>query len=569
MPPPIALTSLDDRRNRAARDAARRRISWPANLAPETVEFESQGHLLILGSELDARRAAATLIDRLPGIALLVTERSSAEDDPALEQIWQATAALPCHTAANADALRLEGYLGRFLATLALDGESVNLAQATLGRPRFDQVLDLGARPHLTLELPPPGYLAVRWGSAEADQALETLAASVGVFEAPRHVQINADLCAHQRSGLPGCTRCLETCPADALASRQGRVEAWIEVDPHRCHGAGSCASACPTGAIEYRLPHPAPLEGYLAGLLGAYGEAGGEHPVVRFVSEARRRCEATEPAGHVLDIELEELGAAGLDHWLAALAAGAAEVRLQRDAETPPTLQQQLEAQAVQARELLSALGHRPERLAWLPIEDDGSARDALPREAALIARPRAEPAGGKRERLNATLDWLAAQGAPSGESHALPAGAPFGAIEVDTERCTLCQGCVALCPTPALSGGDDTTPRLAFREADCIQCGLCAAGCPEQAIRLAPGFLAAPERCETRVIKEEPAFACIRCGKPFATASTIASIQRKLADHPYFAGEARARLEMCEDCRVQDVWQELARDPERQLKV
>jgi hypothetical protein len=82
-------------------------------------------------------------------------------------------------------------------------------------------------------------------------------------------------------------------------------------------------------------------------------------------------------------------------------------------------------------------------------------------------------------------------------------------------------------------------------------------------------PGFLAAPERLARRVIKEEDAFACIRCGKPFATASTIASIQRKLADHPYFAGEARARLEMCEDCRVKDVWQELARDPERQLKV
>lgn len=569
MPVPIALTSLDDRRNLAARDAARRRISWPANLAPETVEFESQGQLLILGSELDARRAAARLIDSLPGITLLVTERSSAEDDPALEQIWAATGALPCHTAANADALRLEGYLGRFLATLALEEEPLNLAQATLGRPHFDLVLDLGTSPQLSLELPPPGYHAVRWGNPEGEQALETLAACVGTFEAPRHVRINADLCAHQRSGLPGCTRCLETCPADALTSRQGRVEAWIEIDPYRCHGAGSCASACPTGAIEYRLPNPAPLEGYLAGLLTAYREAGGEHPVVRFVTQARRQAEASEPAGHLLDIELEELGGAGLDHWLAALAAGAAEVRLQRDTATPATLQHQLEAQFDQASELLAALGHAAGRLAWIPAEDDGSARDALPREAALVARPQPTLEGGKRERLNATLDWLAAQGAPRGERHPLPAGAPFGAIEVDTERCTLCQGCVSLCPTPALSGGDETTPRLAFREADCIQCGLCAAGCPEQAITLAPAFLASPERLETRVIKEEAAFACIRCGKPFATASTIATIQRKLADHPYFAGEARARLEMCEDCRVQDVWQELARDPERQLKV
>ena len=27
--------------------------------------------------------------------------------------------------------------------------------------------------------------------------------------------------------------------------------------------------------------------------------------------------------------------------------------------------------------------------------------------------------------------------------------------------------------------------------------------------------------------------------------------------------------RLEMCEDCRVKDVWKTMARDPEAQLKV
>ena len=148
------------------------------------------------------------------------------------------------------------------------------------------------------------------------------------------------------------------------------------------------------------------------------------------------------------------------------------------------------------------------------------------------------------------------------------MPQGAPFGDVVVDNDACTLCLGCVAVCPTPALAGGR-TSPELSFREADCVQCGLCEETCPEDAIRLMPGFLAAPEREARQIRKQEDAFPCIRCGKPFASASAIAAIKSKLADHPYFAGDAMARLEMCEDCRVKDVWQGLANDPESQLKI
>src|SRR5690554_1973583 len=172
MPAPIALTPVDDERNRAVREAARRRVSWPANLAPETVDFESEGYLLIAGAELDIRRAAARLAGQLPGITLLVTERSSADEDPDLEVIWEATRALPCHQATGA--LRLEGYLGRFHATLASDAEPVDLARATQARPCFDLVLDLGQRPLLDLELPPPGYRATRWRSEEHTSELQS-----------------------------------------------------------------------------------------------------------------------------------------------------------------------------------------------------------------------------------------------------------------------------------------------------------------------------------------------------------------------------------------------------------
>ncbi|WP_458525683.1 4Fe-4S dicluster domain-containing protein [Onishia taeanensis] len=584
----IDLTSLDADQNLAARDTAHSRISWPANLTPESVSYSSEGHLLIIAHELEGRLAARELEHRgLASITLLVTpaptsrhpqarhhQETTAEkvdegadnSDAERESLLNDTASLSVHHARD---WRLDGYLGKFTLTLPHEDGDIDLAKASLGRAHFDLVLDLGTPATLMLELPPPGYSAARPGTAGYQQAIRDLPEQVGEFAKPRYFTIDHDLCAHDGRGKTGCTRCLEVCPADALTRQSGRIESWIEIDPMRCHGAGSCTSACPTGAIQYRLPTPADQQGYVERLLEAYHQAGGQGPVVRFAEASYLAAESPAPAGHVLDVPLEELGAAGQDHWLAALAAGAAEVRIQLTDTLPPSLKTLIDDQYHQATSLLEALGHDTRRLMLLR-PDDHECRDALPPLGPLTAGDASDtPAdAGKRERLNATLAHLAATGQPSGQRHDMPSGAPYGDVAVDNAACTLCMGCVAVCPTPALAGGR-TSPELSFREADCVQCGLCVETCPEDAIRLVPGFLAAPEREQRQIRKQEAAFPCIRCGKPFASASAIASIKAKLADHPYFAGDAIARLEMCEDCRVKDVWQGLAKDPESQLKI
>ncbi|MBN9619126.1 MAG: DEAD/DEAH box helicase, partial [Actinobacteria bacterium] len=67
------------------------------------------------------------------------------------------------------------------------------------------------------------------------------------------------------------------------------------------------------------------------------------------------------------------------------------------------------------------------------------------------------------------------------------LPDGAPFGAVTVNVEGCTLCLSCVSACPTGALSD-DPERPMLRFTEDACVQCGLCKATCPEKVITLTP---------------------------------------------------------------------------------
>jgi ferredoxin len=154
--------------------------------------------------------------------------------------------------------------------------------------------------------------------------------------------------------------------------------------------------------------------------------------------------------------------------------------------------------------------------------------------------------------------LAWLAFRALAEGRAPAapipLPERAPFGEARVAVAGCTLCVACTTVCPTGALTANPDR-PELRFREEACVQCGLCAATCPEKVINLVPRLDLSPAAAQARVVKEEAPFPCARCGKPFGTASAIARVKAKLSEggHWMFADPARlAMLELCEDCRV-----------------
>jgi ferredoxin len=135
-----------------------------------------------------------------------------------------------------------------------------------------------------------------------------------------------------------------------------------------------------------------------------------------------------------------------------------------------------------------------------------------------------------------------------------ALPAGAPFGAVEINVEGCTLCLACVASCPTGAL-GDNPERPTLRFSEDACVQCGLCKATCPEKVITLRPQLDFRAATASARVLKEEEPFHCIRCNKPFGVRSTIERVLAKLEGKHWMFQNSAQRLDlikMCEDCRV-----------------
>lgn len=559
-------------RNERARAHALQHTVKTDNLIPATVSYQSQGRLLLVGAE-DRIRRAASLLPQGVMPTLLVTESVHDAEAADLETIFEATAALDALTLREPS---LSGYLGQFQLTgLNGQGERVNLAalcfpqQAAavseqLREPRFDLVADLGRVPLFALERPPVGYLHLA-DDADLAERLAELCALTGIFDKPRYFRLDPEACAFTARGVPGCSRCLDVCPTDALKPINGR----IQIDPHLCQGFGSCASACPTGAIAYHQPDANTSGDYLFRLLKHYREAGGDAPQLLIAGENEREWVETEltalPANW-LPIWVEESASLGIESWFAALAYGASAVRIALGDDVPESVRALVERELASAAVLLAGAGLSADRIALFNPDAEQDKPISCEPAVALLEKPLK---GDKREKLFAAFDalWQANEG--SREPLVVPHGAPYGSVELKEADCTLCMGCVAVCPSRALHAVGHT-PGLNFIEQECIQCGMCEKACPEQAIVLMPRLQPVPEeRRAVQSLKAEEAACCIRCAKPFAPASLIRRIQQKLAGHSHFQNEAAQRLLMCEDCRVKDVFAALAADPVSQLKV
>jgi ferredoxin len=426
---------------------------------------------------------------------------------------------------------------------------------------RCDLVLDLSGAPALfqAADLR-DGYLRADPGDPAAVlKAVLKARDLVGTFDKPRYVTLSEDLCAHSRSKIVGCHRCLDLCPTGAIAPNGDHVA----IDAQICAGCGQCAAVCPTGAAGYALPPVDALMRKLRTLLSVYRDAGGENPIllVHDGADGADLIDALSRHGdglsaHVLPFAVNELTQVGIEFITAAFAYGVSDLRFLLRARPRHDLTGLTNSIAL-AEPILSGLGFGPGRVATIETDDP----DALGETLTLITPnpPAAMPAsfspvGGKRDVLRLALRELHRVAPTPTDVIALPEGAPFGRVDINVEGCTLCLACVAACPTGALQDNPDR-PMLRFSQDACVQCGLCKATCPEKVITLTPQLDFRAATANARVLKEEEPFHCIRCGKAFGVKSTIDRVTAKLeGKHWMFKGQAQRLdvLKMCEDCRV-----------------
>ena len=423
----------------------------------------------------------------------------------------------------------------------------------------FDLVLDLSAEPLVRVPDLPQGYLAPGADPLEQALAAAKLAQLVGEFEKPRFFRYQERLCAHRRSGITGCTRCLDVCSTGAIRSDGDKVK----VEPHLCAGCGGCTTVCPSGAMTYGYPGVEETGKRLKAMLGVYRDAGGRDACLVFHDTESGRA-AVQAVGRravrggkglparAIPLEVFHVASVGLDTLLGAVCYGASQVLIVEN-EIPDSYVVALREQMALGETILHALGY-----AGTHFEVVGAGAlekrlwDLAP--AQTVSKPATfNLSPEKRTTLDFAFDHLLAEATEKKDLILLERGAPFGALAVNKSTCTLCKACVGACPESALVDATET-PALRFIERNCVQCGLCAATCPEKAITLLPRLSLGGEAKQAVTLNEADPFNCVRCGKPFGTRQMVENMLGKLSGHAMFAGGAR-RLQMCGDCRVVDM--------------
>lgn len=507
-----------------------------------TKDVFSEGTCLILGTPQVAIPAAEALAETLAVTCLLTAAPDDmvppASYDLALGRLKTAAGALGGFN------IQVDEY-----AQMRASGRGAGQFEAPVdgAKSTCDIILDLrGDSPLFPADHKREGYLRADPGDPIAVQRTTEDARQLqGVFEKPLYIRFDAGLCAHSRANQPGCNRCLNVCPTGAILP----AGETVAIDADICAGCGACAAVCPSGAASYDDPPVGTLFARLRTLASEFRKAGGTAPRVLFhdagwgdeMIALSARFGRGLPAD-VIPVSVANTEGVGHAELLAALGVGFASASIMPG---PRSDRAVIDSQLALATAIASDAA-----LSLIDVSDPDGMEVALydAEKPAPLADP-ILPLGGRRDVTRLAASALTDTDAPI----PLPQGAPYGAVTINPDACTLCLACVSLCPANALADNPDK-PQVRFQENACLQCGICANTCPESAITLTPQLNLDNAALSPQILHEEEPFACIECGTPFGVRSTIERIVEKLEDkHWMFKGSDNTKLiQMCDDCRI-----------------
>ncbi len=361
---------------------------------------------------------------------------------------------------------------------------------------------------------------------------------------------VHADRCLNARHRQAGCTWCVDHCPTDALSLMVG-MQPLPVLDEDVCVGCGACMRGCPTDAFS-QARHP---ETKLINLRdempagGALVLACPQHPAPeRSAAPAdyairHQRCLAAFSPEQLLSLSQD----GGREVWLADDACDACPIG---------PLHDEIAGVADAANQLLMGFGlaptiHLTTQRTETPLREvpvlDGAApavsRRGFFRSLGKLTQQRASEMAERApmplfapdapvdqrlpyqtppslRRLNQHLADLAQKATPD-PGFILNANAlPWASVRVAAQSCSGCQLCARFCPTGALNYlwgevDDGLVFNLTFQPALCLDCNICVAVCPEDAVTVesavALGGLLRPERSLLMAGYLEP---CQRCG-------------------------------------------------------
>lgn len=300
---------------------------------------------------------------------------------------------------------------------------------------------------------------------------------------------VHPERCVRVRNRHASCVRCAEACTSGALSLRDGA----LTVNEALCVGCGTCATVCPTCAIEARHP----VDGELLAAAHRALRAGREAVFAchRAFEQAPAACAAAGAIELACLSRMEESLAMRLfadGAQCIRLLHGACEgcprengfasVKLVRD-----TVDSLLETWGLNCEYDVQQVGSEVKVAAANAAAPQHVATGGI-RAASAFRKPAHVQADGTLPhfvplRRHALLDALADLGNPVRPDLDTRL---WGHVSIDMSACRSCKMCAVFCPTGALQKyvGEDGHGGVEHYPAECVHCGLCQDICPVQAI-------------------------------------------------------------------------------------
>jgi ferredoxin len=381
-----------------------------------------------------------------------------------------------------------------------------------------------------------------------ADRGMDRFFRRVGSYQVEERISLTSSLCQYISRLDLGCRHCLEQCAYGALSIGSG----GIDVDHLKCTDCGNCVASCPTGSLQSEALRDTLFVDWLGRACTEPGFSlvmGSEDALMRLYWY----CGDSQFANTVF-MEHPSVNSLTMMHFLFLFAIGIRNVILLDDEKKvmDSTSARSLEAEGT--GEILNTLfgvenfvQHCSPRK--IPELTPGSDTDILENRYSDFSF------SSRRQKLVSVLEFLRDKAGTDRVEFTGPAFTTFGLIELDTEICTTCLACLNACMTGALAS-DPENFRLIHEPAKCVQCGACAATCPENALKLRPGLVLDDTFFKSSALIETEPMICRDCGAMFGTKESYRHVTAVLESRGMFAESADV-LQYCETCRARRIFE------------